>query len=144
MGRKPRLFVTYKKDNLAQNTCRSLLPTLFHILSLARFSRLTTNQNKTTPEWVLFYFAGRPGLEPRLTGPEPVVLPLDDLPIRFHIPLLRGVDRYSGTGCVMKADKQSNVFTHIRNTFRADGHRLTPLQGGIQKYIIFSLLQSFS
>ena len=32
-----------------------------------------------------YYLAGGPGFEPGLTGPEPVVLPLDDPPINFLI-----------------------------------------------------------
>lgn len=47
--------------------------------------------------------AGRPGLEPRLLGPEPSVLPLDDLPnnrIRLlYLPASDAVRRGRGISC---------------------------------------------
>lgn len=46
-------------------------------------ARLGLEPRLTGPEPLIVYFlskAGRSGLEPELTGPEPGVLPLDDLP----------------------------------------------------------------
>lgn len=44
--------------------------------NLAAMSTLVNNKHR--PKWAVFIFVRGQGLEPRLTGPEPVVLPLDD------------------------------------------------------------------
>jgi hypothetical protein len=39
---------------------------------------MSYQNKKITPSGVIFLFARGQGIEPRLTGPKPVVLPLDD------------------------------------------------------------------